>query len=162
MSNDAFLFFTDDLGYSVTITPQVTELIRSNCVKAGGNETGGILIGKYIENGHIAVVTEATGSPEDSISGRTSWQRGKKGLKALLADRWKEGLWYLGEWHFHPGSSPAPSGADLKAMTDISTTGEYQCKAPLLLIAGGTPPDRLSISITVFPAGKSSVSLFTR
>jgi proteasome lid subunit RPN8/RPN11 len=121
--------------------------------RAGSDETGGILIGEYLDEGRSVRITEATAMPEDSRFGRTWFKRGRKGLDALLRDRWAQGHYYVGEWHSHPGSSADPSGPDIAAMQEIAGDPTYRCEAPVLLVVGGRPPDNFSISLTVFIAG---------
>lgn len=116
-------------------------------------ETGGILIGEYLEGGHSVSITEVTAMPEDSKSGRAWFERGRKGLDTLLQERWAQGQYYVGEWHSHPGGSAEPSSSDIAAMRKIASDPLYRCDAPVLLVVGGRPPDSVSISLTVFVSG---------
>ncbi|MER9491565.1 Mov34/MPN/PAD-1 family protein [Mesorhizobium sp. M0320] len=116
---------------------------------AGQVETGGILIGRYLTDGHTVVLEEATEMPKDSQFGPTWFRRGQRGLEALLKDRWARGLHYVGEWHSHPGGSPEPSSDDLAAMHRIASDPLYRCPSPIMLIIGGEPPQRVSISLSV-------------
>jgi len=115
--------------------------------------TGGILIGRYQDDGNTALVTSATARPNDSISGRTWFQRGVRGLKELLRDRWLRGEYYLGEWHSHPGGSPDPSGNDFREMRSISIDSNYRCSRPLLIIAG-TSAGSIELSVSVIDSGR--------
>lgn len=121
--------------------------------RAGRTETGGILIGEYFDNGRSVRIREITPMPSDSQFGRTWFKRGRKGLDALLKRRWREGQHYIGEWHSHPGGSAQPSGSDISTMRRIASDPLYRCASPVLLIVGGDPPDRYSISLTVFVEG---------
>ncbi len=60
------------------------------------------------------MIVEATTRPADSLAGRTTFQRGVRGLRPLLHARWKTGLYYVGEWHFileaHPSQVVMISG----------------------------------------------------
>ncbi|WP_416383787.1 Mov34/MPN/PAD-1 family protein [Pseudomonas aeruginosa] len=131
----------------------------SDCVRAGTHETGGILIGKYSSDGSVALISEITSHPKDSISSSVTFQRGTIGLRELLTARWDEGFHYVGEWHYHPGGSPEPSGPDMHTMRSIATNSKYSCREPILIILGGRPPREVKLSATVFPANRPSVRL---
>jgi proteasome lid subunit RPN8/RPN11 len=123
-------------------------------IKAGRCETGGILIGRYGAEKWSADIVEATPMPEGSRAGWFWFQRSKKGLAGLLEARWSEGFYYLGEWHFHPGGAPTPSGPDIRAMQKVAQDKAYRCPSPILLILGGRPKTRWSISATLFRDGQ--------
>lgn len=143
--------------FEVQVEDMAKHVMLHLCENAGGHETGGILIGHYDSSRVRAVITEATARPVDSESGRFAFRRGKAGLRELLHQRWCHGSHYLGEWHFHPGGSARPSFCDERAMVRISKSPRYECPEPILLIVGGSPPDSLDFSVTVFPRGRHSV-----
>lgn len=145
--------------YTVILCSSSLQHMIDECIKAGTHETGGILIGSYSEDGSTAMIVEATARPPDSLAGRTTFQRGIKGLKHLLSYHWKAGKYYVGEWHFHPEGSPEPSGDDLVSMKDISRNPNYQCPEPVMIILGGDPSGSFSLSATVFPRGKAPITL---
>ena len=117
--------------------------------RSGWNETGGILLGRYEEGGIKADILEVTSMPRGSMFGRSWFRRGADGLSELLRAKWEQGLHYVGEWHSHPGSAPEPSRADVAVMATIAGDSRYECAAPILLIVGGDPPGRFSISLSV-------------
>jgi len=125
-------------------------MIKDCALAAGNRETGGILLGSYGQDGNNVTVSLATRQPRDSQSGRTWFQRGARGLKALLQRRWKSGEYYVGEWHSHPGSEPAPSATDIEEIEAISRQTAYQCPKPLLVIAGTSARRRINLSVSVF------------
>lgn len=150
--------FRDGRGrFEVQIEALAKQVMLHLCENAGGHETGGILIGHYDSSRVRAIITEATARPVDSESGRFTFRRGKAGLRELLQQRWFHGTHYLGEWHFHPGGSAQPSFCDEHAMERIAKSPGYACPEPILLIVGGSPPDSLDMSVTVFPRGHHSV-----
>jgi integrative and conjugative element protein (TIGR02256 family) len=138
--------------------PVITAMLDA-CHSAALKETGGILIGRHCEDGHAARISEATLRPRDSLFGRFSFQRGTRGLRRLLEERWQRGLHYLGEWHFHPGGTASPSDTDHRSMHRIACNHDYQCSEPILIIIGGRPPSRYQISATIYPADGCFVRL---
>jgi integrative and conjugative element protein (TIGR02256 family) len=135
--------------FELPLLSKVTQLAG----RARNHETGGILIGEYLDGGQTVRITEVTGMPEDSQFGRAWFKRGQQGLVSLLRDRWAIGQHYVGEWHSHPGGSAEPSHSDIAAMRKIAQDPLYRCNAPILLVVGGRPPDSFSISLTVFVSG---------
>lgn len=130
-------FRNDDIEVRVILENKAYCSLSEITSNSGRFETGGILIGYYDVLRQNAIVTEITNAPKDSKSGGTWFLRGVSGLKQLLIHRWKiKEEYYLGEWHFHPKSSPKPSFVDISQMKQISKDNRYNCKEPLLLIVG--------------------------
>lgn len=138
---------------SVWISPDAITAMIDAATLADRSETGGILIGRYGPDGWVADVVEATPKPKGSRSGWFWFQRSNAGLTALLEDRWRDGLHYLGEWHFHPGGAPTPSGSDIRAMRAIAGDDAYRCPAPILVILGSATSN-WSFSATLFREGQ--------
>jgi integrative and conjugative element protein (TIGR02256 family) len=134
---------------------RLAEILRF-CRRAGNRETGGILIGRYNESLDLAIVHQVSGPPRDSVSGRTWFHRGVEDLQKILLDRWRGARdYYLGEWHFHPGSPPVPSPDDEEQMKELASTAESLCPEPILLILGGNPRGEWSLSAHVYPRSGS-------
>lgn len=129
---------------------------------SGRNETGGVLIGRYEDNGAVAVVEEVTGSPRGSIFSRITFQRAAGNLRELLLRKWSSKSHYLGEWHYHPGHAPDPSGRDKSTMERIASDNHYSCREPLLLIIGQRSTGEPSLTLHVFPHGEEIAQLWPR
>lgn len=140
---------------SVWISSKAVSAMIAAAAKANRHETGGILIGRYGTEKWSADIVEATPKPPYSRSGWFWFQRSPNGLAQLLTQRWKEGLYYLGEWHFHPGGAPNPSHPDIRAMQKIARDSAYDCPSPILVILGGRPETSLTMSATIFRDGES-------
>jgi hypothetical protein len=100
------------------------------------NETGGIVIGHYDDVHRSALVRCVTGPPRDSVNAPFSFHRGIRGLDALLARAWLRGLYYLGEWHFHPEARPRASWIDKLQIAEFARTAMMRCPEPVLFIVG--------------------------
>lgn len=128
---------------AVEVASAAMETMFSLGQAAGGHETGGILVGHYIDNGYGARVDEALPPPPDSRSGPTWFYRGVRGLRTELQHAWRErGTYYLGEWHTHPKASPQPSGRDRRELAEISRSIRYSCPEPILVLVG----DRMEVA----------------
>lgn len=141
------------LQYRVWLSRPALEAIVAASTRAGRRETGGILIGRHGSDGWTVEVAEATPKPKGSSAGWFTFRRSNEGLKLLLADRWERGQHYVGEWHFHPGGAPMPSGLDDRAMERISHDNDYDCVEPVLVILGGRPAGKFEVSATIYPRG---------
>lgn len=154
-------FWSSDQRFGLKITAvQISKLLEI-CKCVGDQETGGIVIGFYTDLHNCAVVTDVSNAPQDSSSGSNWFQRGKYGLQEWLNHLWtrKRKQYYLGEWHFHPFSTPIPSQTDVIQMEQIANSDLYQCPEPLLLIIGGNPVDQWDLKIYAFPRSRPSLEL---
>jgi proteasome lid subunit RPN8/RPN11 len=149
--------FSEDApdGGSIWLSSVAIAAMIDAATKAGRCETGGILIGRYGAEGWSADIVEATPKPKGSLAGWFWFQRSKHGLARLLEERWSKGFYYLGEWHYHPGASPTPSGPDIRAMKKVARDEAYNCPSPILVILGGGPKTQWSISATLFRSGEA-------
>jgi integrative and conjugative element protein (TIGR02256 family) len=146
------LYQTQDRKYGCQLSNVAIQRMLRLCQQSRNTETGGVLVGYYTQDYSYAVVTEVSSAPIDSRSGPTWFQRGIVGIQVWLNSLWKQRQpqYYLGEWHFHPGSTPQPSSTDIAQMKNIAASKQYQCPEPLLIIIGGTPPNNWSIRVFVF------------
>lgn len=153
-------FQSPDRRFGLRIASKDVERMVSLCRKAKRNETGGILTGRYTGEHDWAEVTDATGPPEDSRSGRTWFERGVRGLQKLINQCWRrDRSYYLGEWHYHPYAGASPSRTDIAQMKKISEAESYQCPEPILLILGGDPAGSLELRAFVFTGCHKYVEL---
>ena len=108
------------------------------CNKSNPYETGGIIIGRYSDDNLTANITEISTPTDDSVKQKFAFKRGIMGLQKKLNMLWEKNYYYLGEWHYHPNSSPIPSKADFKQMLSLSQDKKLNCPEPILIIVGGS------------------------
>lgn len=131
------LHFTDDNLHRVIIFKEAYEHMHEYCKTSNSNETGGILIGNYSRNQKTANILKVTPPPQNSRKTKCTFKRGTAGLKNFLDLMWEQGLYYLGEWHYHPNASPFPSGTDINQMIRFANSSDLKCPEPILVIIGG-------------------------
>ena len=156
--------YADRAGrFEVAIEEQPLRKALELCAVARSVETGGILIGRYAHDGQRALIVEATGPPPGSSSGRDWFKRGRRGLKRLLARRWRATprTYYLGEWHYHTEHVPWPSQQDLHQMRTNARDPSYRCPNPMLLIVYPVADGQWSLQWFVFGPDELPVSLFS-
>jgi integrative and conjugative element protein (TIGR02256 family) len=142
-------FLARDRSVAVDLDDQAIEAMRALCVKSGRLETGGVLVGRYNEFGDRVVISKVTGPPRDSRRFAFSFIRGIAGLTDRLRADWRDGLYYVGEWHFHPFAAPTPSGTDLKQIKAFARTADLRCPRPVIVILGGNPAARWSLLVAI-------------
>ena len=155
-------FIAQDRRFAATLRGDVLAAALTCCVEAGRNETGGVILGRYSETLDCAEIHELGPPPPGSRATRTSFYRGIGGLQERLRLHWREGLYYLGEWHFHPFAAPTPSTADIQQIQAISTDSQYHCPEPLLIIVGADPRELVRLGVFVCPRGGRIVELAER
>jgi integrative and conjugative element protein (TIGR02256 family) len=152
--------WSEDRQFGVRLAEEVLRHMLQACRQSCPHETGGILVGYYVDTLDCAVVTAATTAPSDSRKGSMWFHRGTYGLQPWLNSPWqRKHTYYLGEWHFHPSAPPSPSQTDAEQMRSIANAPSYHCPEPLLMIIGGDPAAALTVGVYVFPRGKSSLKL---
>lgn len=153
MKKTRTIYFRSDCGrYGVSFDHGLLDKMLHECRKAGHNETGGIIWGKYNDNWDDASITGFSPPPSDSKMGRFSFKRGIAGLQTRIQSLWKkkEREYYLGEWHFHPFSSSLASSTDRQQMFAHAQDLKLQCPEPIMIIIGGDPSRAWSVNIAVY------------
>lgn len=142
---NVIIFKSADDKFSVAITDIILSNIHQECKKAENKETGGILIGKYSEDRNTAIISKITGPPTGSKLGRCTFKRAPANLNKI-----PQGYRYVGEWHFHPSSSPNPSLVDNIQMNKFANDKKLNCSEPILLVIGGNQEKGWELSVHVY------------
>lgn len=130
-------FVAADGSVAVEIEDSASDTMLGAVRRAGLQETGGILIGRYAPFGDRVIVAEATLAPPDSTASPTAFTRGVVGLTHRLRLAWTRGVYYVGEWHSHPRGLAEPSMQDLAQIVAFARDPAYRCTHPVLVIVGG-------------------------
>ena len=147
------LFLAPDASVAIELEDAPLDAMLVMCHHTGRLETGGILIGRYGQYRDRVIVSRVTGPPRDSRRFPASFIRGITGLARRLRGDWRDGLYYVGEWHFHPFYSPEPSPTDRRQIKAFAADPSLACPRPVLLIVGGNPQDRPHLWVGVFGTG---------
>lgn len=153
-------FWSKHRTFGLKVPPRalsrMLELSRRNAPK----ETGGVLVGYYTEAQDCAVVTEVSGAPADSKSGRNFFVRGTAGLQRWLNRLWRrERHFYLGDWHSHPGEAPRASPTDVAQLQEIARDESRKCPEPVTLLIGGCAADANDAAAYVYPRDAGLIEL---
>ena len=159
-SMDELNFLSGDHRFGLRIPVEQWTKLLAVCEGAGAVETGGILVGFYAPEHDCAVVTDISGPPSNSKSGKTWFHRGIDNLQQWLHRLWlRQNRHYFGEWHYHPLANPNPSPTDKREMKRISRSVLYRCPEPVLLIIGDNASRDFNVKAFVFPRNSAHVEL---
>lgn len=116
------------------VTPEVEAKIEKALRKSGNFETGGILIGRKVEENSFEII-DVSVSDEDNKYSIVSFIRGVKKTDLLLRKHYKKKSgYYIGEWHSHPKFSLSPSRQDIATMLGILADDNYGVTFSILMI----------------------------
>jgi integrative and conjugative element protein (TIGR02256 family) len=126
-----------DIGLSLEIKDELLKKMKKHGKEHYPNEYGGLLVGRYSDDLKSVLIEESV-LPMEFKSSRFKFERGVNGLKKVLHDFFKQtpSLFYVGEWHTHPGGAPVPSITDVAALRTIANHNEVYIENPILLIIG--------------------------
>ncbi|MDD1528929.1 thiamine biosynthesis protein ThiF [Bradyrhizobium sp. WBOS7] len=116
----------------VRLSPEVDDTIRREVAARRGSETGGIILGRYLDVANVFHVVGTMPAPPDSKFSRDEFVLGTEGLRPMLEDLIEGSggaLYALGTWHNHLVPS-GPSGKDVKTAALLSIRQYF----PLLML----------------------------
>lgn len=120
----------NDLEHAVQIAAEVTSTIATAAAAAHPRETGGLLLGWWLE-GRV-IVHHAIEVPDPDAT-PASWVRdndtAQVALQKAIGDLGHPWLGYVGDWHSHP----AARGASAQDLTSIQHASD-QYDQPLVLL----------------------------
>jgi len=150
-------FLTEDRFFGVIISQKHLETMVEFAQSRKPKETGGYLVGFYDMNRQYAVITDVwEGDGERDYRSYVSHLTDK--MKLDLNSLWTSSsgtLYYVGEWHTHPGGPSIPSTQDNLAMSEIAANKKAECPQPISIILGSsmTNPSE-ELGVYVYPGGE--------
>lgn len=108
-------------------------------------ETGGVILGVSDEDN--VWIDTIIGPGPTAVHSRHSFSPDSNYQERQIACAYEESgrrLTYLGDWHTHPGSSPALSWRDRRTLRDISGSDTARQPRPVMLIWGYGNPWRVA------------------
>ena len=124
--------------------------------KAGGRETGGILMGEHITEDTFRVV-DITVQPQPGTF--ASFMRALSGIKSVLRRFFCRTKYeytrfnYLGEWHSHPSFALEPSSTDCQSMLQIVQDPAVGANFAVLIIVHFDLEDLQAAAFLFLPSG---------
>lgn len=124
---------------SVEITDCAFRVFDEYAQIDGRNESGGILLGKYIPEKEYYYISIATKPTERDCAGPIWFSRNRDVAQKEIDNQWKKSgeiINYMGEWHTHPYKNPTPSLVDKNLMRKLIRDGSNVWKHLFMIIVG--------------------------
>ena len=126
-------------GSTLTITDAVEDhFLRHRQMKWLSREAGGQLFASI--NGSDVLVEEATGPRKTDRRGRWHYVPDRTLENAEIAERYEQGLHFVGDWHTHPQDIPSPSNRDISSIRDCVKQSQHNLHGFILIIVGRLAP----------------------
>jgi integrative and conjugative element protein (TIGR02256 family) len=110
------LVFVRPAGGRLKVTTEAASTIASHLQhEARAPESGGVLLGRFIEGTRDVVVDSVTEPMSEDRRSRARFYRHRRGHQTVLDEAWRASggtTAWLGEWHTHPQRDPVPSWID--------------------------------------------------
>ena len=149
--NGYYKYSAPDTPVSIRVVSSVFESLKVIRRTSKARETGGILVGKYNEDGNVIEVLEALPPSDDSRGTISTFFRGIFGLSDKLTTRWEEsGTYYIGEWHYHTAGIGQPSNQDIVQMLEFAKAEEMQLAFPVMVIAFPSADNQYAFRVFLF------------
>jgi len=132
------------------LADQANVFIRNESARAYPSETGGILIGKFINN--CVVITRAVGPGLNAQHASNHFRRDGEYSQQILDTFVMESNGeydYLGEWHSHPAPC-GPSTTDIAAIRWIANNKKYSVNHPVMALCTRESADSWLVSLYLF------------
>jgi integrative and conjugative element protein (TIGR02256 family) len=97
--------------------PVIETLAKYQQIHKNSNESGGILLGRFIKESKDIVIDKITTPLKGDKQTRFSFKRLSPLHQEVINEEWTKSrgtINYLGEWHTHPENYPRPSFIDIQ------------------------------------------------
>ena len=112
------------------------------------NETGGVLVGYWLEDSEGVVITDVVGPGPGAKHGKISFVPDASYHESEIARLYEESgrlHTYLGDWHSHPDSTTRLSLTDRHTLLKIAKHVDARVSTPLMAVVGESDPLALKI-----------------
>lgn len=112
-----------------------------------GRESGGQLFAGY-DDAETIDVQEATPPRRGDARSRHSLIPDRRAEASEIAERYRRGLHFVGDWHTHPQSRPLPSQTDILNVQAAFLSSRHHLNAFVMIVVGRCPfPDGLFVAL---------------
>lgn len=126
----------------VWISGPIFDFLTSEADEAMPHETGGILLGYFVQASTEAVVTHAIGSGPNAVHDLDRFIPDYDYQEVELARIYEEShrqISYLGDWHSHPRGTGDLSRSDRRTLRHIAECPDARVPEPLMVILTNGP-----------------------
>jgi integrative and conjugative element protein (TIGR02256 family) len=127
----------DDVSLTIEsgVLSKFAEYIQNTDCKP---ESGGILMGYYIDE-YSFIITDISTPTDDDICSRYNFIRSHKSAQRFIKKKFMSSnrkKIYLGEWHTHPENCPNPSNVDILSYKEQLSSNILNSKITFMIIVG--------------------------
>ena len=138
-SSQSFWYFLPDGVGKVEFPPETLEyFISFQQKRPQDKEAGGQLFWEYAPAGHKRVAL-ITGPRLTDRRSRTNYKADHKQEQVEIDRCYRQGLYFLGDWHTHPEDIARPSASDIESIQEIYRKSRNSGPGFLLVIVGTRP-----------------------
>ncbi len=121
----------------IVVLSDVIARMKQEAIRVGDLETGGVLLGKWSDDGKTLTVTEATSPGPHAIHQEHGFIRDREYCQGQI-DRIHSAstgtIDYIGEWHRHGRLGTTPSPTDRESILGLVESSNYDLETALLII----------------------------
>jgi integrative and conjugative element protein (TIGR02256 family) len=135
-----------DVGEVLLSASALAHFRKRRQLKCLSKEAGGQLFADLSIPGRITVL-EATGPRSTDRCSVFSYRPDRTAERLEIADRYKRGLHFVGDWHTHREDNPRPSSTDIRSMAEMFRESGHSFPGFLMVIVGRKDgPEALYVS----------------
>lgn len=134
-------------GVKILFSPEVLEHFSHHRQIKRDYEVGGQLFAQFPPTGEV-LIEKVTGPRKTDSKLRNFFKPNKRIEQQEINSLFGEGYHYVGDWHTHPESNPAPSCEDLHNIGNIFRKSRHSLNHFVLVIVGqAQAPDGLYVGL---------------
>ncbi len=122
---------------------EVLEALTAEASAKALNETGGVLLGYWVQLGTEVVLTDSIGPGPRAVHGPKDFLPDHEYHEVEIARKYKASgrrTTYLGDWHSHAGGTTSLSRKDEKTLANIARERAARAPTPLMAVIAGDDP----------------------
>lgn len=127
---------------------RVLDAMQEEASATAPAETGGVLLGYWVRPWTEVVITEMVGGGPRAIRRPKYFLPDHEYQETEIAKRYETSgrqLYYLGDWHSHPGGSGLLSPTDEQTLRRIIREPAARCRVALMAVLAGGDPWELTV-----------------
>lgn len=131
----------------LAFTDEVISELESCKQDATSPEAGGMLFSKDLYT-DLLIVSRISLPKRNDTRLRFFFRINRKSAQRVIEKNFREGYYYIGDWHTHPEPDPTPSITDIKTIKSIFNESDHQLKYMFHTIIGNSDCFRPYVGIT--------------
>lgn len=125
----------NDLGFLAFSAATLQHFDKNKQFSCFSKEAGGQLFASYDGQDTVNII-EATGPRSKDWRSRFGYAPDLASEKKEIAEKYKIGLHFVGDWHTHPQDIPHPSSADENSMRKLVIESIHDLEGFIMVIVG--------------------------